>query len=55
MAGVLDHVRQGFLHDAIGRELDTGVDWAEVAELLIESYCVLAPRRLGQSVERPDD
>ena len=31
MAGVLDHVRQGFLHDAIGRELDTGVDCARVA------------------------
>jgi hypothetical protein len=41
--------------DEVGMVLDTGVDWAEVAELLIESYCVLAPRKLAQSVERPGD
>jgi hypothetical protein len=33
---------------------DGGVpDWAEVAELLTESYCVLAPRKLVELVDRP--
>ena len=28
-------------------------DWAEVAELLTESYCVLAPKKLVALVDRP--
>jgi hypothetical protein len=39
----------------VGMVLDTGVNWDEVTELLIESYCVLAPRRLVEQVERPTD
>jgi hypothetical protein len=38
--------------DIIGMVLDDGVDWNEVAELLIESYCVLAPKRLAALVDR---
>jgi hypothetical protein len=34
---------------------DTDVDWAEVAELLTESYCILAPQKLAAQVERPPD
>jgi predicted DNA-binding protein (MmcQ/YjbR family) len=30
------------------------VDWAEVAELLTESYCLLAPQKLVALVHRPD-
>jgi hypothetical protein len=30
-----------------------GVDWDEVAELLPESYCVLAPKKLAALVSRP--
>ncbi len=30
-----------------------GVDWAEIAELMTESYCVLAPRKLVARVRRP--
>ena len=30
-----------------------GPDWDEVAELVVESYCVLAPRKLVALVDRP--
>jgi hypothetical protein len=40
--------------DEVGLRLDDGVDWAEVRELLTDSYCVLAPQRLAASVDRPD-
>jgi hypothetical protein len=33
--------------------LDGGVNWSEVAELVIESYCVLAPKKLVALVDRP--
>lgn len=39
--------------DAVGMFLGSGVDWEEVAELLTESYCVLAPRKLVELVARP--
>lgn len=31
-----------------------GVDWEEVRELLTESYCVLAPKKLVGLIDRPD-
>lgn len=39
--------------DVAGMVLDADVDWDEVAELLIESYCVLAPKKLVALVDRP--
>jgi hypothetical protein len=39
--------------DVLGVVLDEGVDWDEVAELLTESYCVMAPKRLTALVDRP--
>ncbi|MBA2282532.1 MAG: MmcQ/YjbR family DNA-binding protein [Acidimicrobiia bacterium] len=39
--------------DEVALLLGTGTDWAEVAELVTESYCVLAPRILREKVERP--
>jgi hypothetical protein len=39
--------------DEVGMILPEGVDWEEVAELLTESYCVVAPKRLSESVDRP--
>jgi YjbR len=39
----------------VGMVLDTGVNWDEVTELLIESYCVLAPRKLVEQIDRPTD
>ena len=35
--------------------IDAGVDWDEVAELLTESYCLLAPKKLVALVGRPGD
>ena len=37
----------------LGIVLGEGTDWTEVAELLTESYCVLAPRRFVELVDRP--
>ena len=39
--------------DIVGMVLGDGVDWEEVAELLTESYCVLAPKKLVARVDRP--
>jgi hypothetical protein len=39
--------------DEIGLILDDGVDWTEVAELVVDSYCVLAPKKLAGAVDRP--
>ena len=39
--------------DVVGLVLDGPVDWQEVAELLTESYCVLAPKRLAARVTGP--
>ena len=37
----------------VGMILEPDVDWEEVAELLTESYCVMAPKKLAQLVYRP--
>jgi hypothetical protein len=39
--------------DEVGMVLDAGVDWEEVADLLTESDCLLAPKKLGGLVGRP--
>jgi hypothetical protein len=39
--------------DEVGMVVDADVDWSEVAELLTESYCVLAPKALADRVDRP--
>jgi hypothetical protein len=41
--------------DEVGMILDDDVDWDEVAELVTESYCVQAPKKLVALVERPTD
>ncbi|MET0903533.1 MAG: MmcQ/YjbR family DNA-binding protein [Acidimicrobiales bacterium] len=43
----------GWGRDVLGMVLDDGTDWEEVAELLTESYCVLAPKKLVALVDRP--
>lgn len=40
--------------DEVGMVLPAAVDWAEVEELVTDSYCLLAPRRLRAEV-RSDD
>jgi hypothetical protein len=34
----------------VGLKLDDETDWDEVAEMVTESYCVMAPRRLAEIV-----
>jgi hypothetical protein len=45
----------GWGRDALGMVLDDETDWDEVQEVLTESYCTLAPKKLVALVERPDD
>jgi hypothetical protein len=54
----LGHVGHPFFRppwapNVVGLVLDAGVGWDEVAELVTESYCVLAPRNLAALVDRP--
>ena len=34
---------------------DSATDWEEVAELVTESYCLMAPKKLAAQVERPEE
>jgi hypothetical protein len=43
----------GWGRNAIGMVLDDRTDWDEVEEIVTESYCVLAPRKLVALVSRP--
>ena len=37
--------------DAVGMVLDDGVEWDEVTELVVESYCTVAPKKLVARIE----
>jgi hypothetical protein len=39
--------------NAAGMALGDRVDWDEVGELVTESYCVVAPKKLAGLVDRP--
>ena len=43
----------GWGYDAIGMVLDDDTDWDEVGELVTESYCIVAPKKLIALVDRP--
>lgn len=43
----------GWGRNSIGMVLGLDTDWGEVAELLIESFCILAPKKLIALVDRP--
>ena len=43
----------GWGRDAMGMVLDADTDWDEVRELVTESFCVLAPKKLIALVDRP--
>ncbi|MDI2130065.1 MmcQ/YjbR family DNA-binding protein [Yinghuangia seranimata] len=45
--------RAGWGRDVVGMYLDDATDWGEVAELMTESFCVMAPTRLRDRVDRP--
>ena len=53
VAGGYPFRRLGWGRDVVGMAVDENTDWEEVAELMAESYCVLAPRKLVALVERP--
>jgi YjbR len=46
--------RPGWGTNVVGMVIDDHVDWDEVAELLTESYCILAPKKLAALVDRPE-
>lgn len=39
-------------HGWINMDASGAVDWQEVRELVVESYCLNAPRRLAQSIDQ---
>jgi predicted DNA-binding protein (MmcQ/YjbR family) len=43
----------GWGRDVVGVILDGTVSWDEIRELVTESYCLLAPRKLSEAVLRP--
>jgi hypothetical protein len=43
----------GWGRNAMGMLLDDATDWAEVRELVCESYCLMAPKKLAALVDRP--
>ena len=45
----------GWGRDALGVSIDGDTDWDEVAELVTESFCVMAPKKLVARVERPPE
>ena len=44
----------GWGRDVVGLVLDQDTDWDEVVELMTESYCVMAPKKLAALVDRPE-
>lgn len=46
--------RVGWGRGVVGMVIDAATDWDEVSELLTESFCLLAPKKLVALVDRPD-
>lgn len=44
----------GWGRDALGMVLDDATAWDEVREVVTDSYCVMAPKRLAAQVDRPE-
>ncbi len=47
------YFRTGWGSNVVGMLLDKKTDWAELGELLTDSYCLQAPARLAAQVPRP--
>jgi hypothetical protein len=47
------YFRAGWGRDVVGLVFTRTTDWSEVAELLTDSFCVLAPQKLTARVEQP--
>jgi hypothetical protein len=52
LGGGFPFFRAGWGTNVVCMVLGDGVDWVEVGELLIESYCLLAPKRLVARLTR---
>jgi hypothetical protein len=48
------YFKAGWGRNVVGLVIDDGTDWAELAELLTDSYCVRAPAELARLVSRPE-
>lgn len=46
-------VHAGWGRDVMAMHVTEQTDWGEVAELITESYCLLAPAKLVAQVDRP--
>jgi hypothetical protein len=47
------YFRAGWGRNVVGLLLDDATDFDELAELLTDSYCLQAPQRLAERVDRP--
>jgi hypothetical protein len=45
--------KPGWAPNVVGMIVDDDADWAEIAELLTESYRIMAPKRLAERVHQP--
>ena len=45
----------GWGRDVVGMVLEEATDWDEVGELLTESFCVMAPKKLVALLHRPEE
>ena len=43
----------GWGRNAVGLDLEGDIDWDEVSELVTDSFCVMAPKKLVALVDRP--
>ena len=48
-----NHFRASWGDNVVGLLLDRSTDWAELAEMLTDSYCLQAPPALADRVPRP--
>lgn len=48
------YFRAGWGGDVIGMLIDEATDWFEVRELLVDSFCLMAPQHLVDQVDRPE-
>ena len=47
------YFRSGWGANVVGLLLDDDTDWTELAEMLTDSFCLQAPVRLAEQVDRP--
>lgn len=47
------YFRPVWFPDIVGMVIAAGTDWDEVRELVTDSYCILAPKKLVELVDRP--